>query len=321
MIAVQKEAFTLAGLLTKVNVQTLAKLSMLNLSKPDIDSGRIMTNDDAENLTKPDIGTVRDGVSLPVRAGEEGFSDVTMRGWKDFSGVTTRGADEFKDTLGGSFATSTRGEFSDSIKKGSHVNAAPWSCASVDHSSGFLQPCRCSISRFKAAVTNCPVLSPGALTFSTASITSCGTRAATVWDLAFIALVAIPIHSSTSMRQYAREKQSVQHLTVLVAFSTLVFNTLCTGKTQESQITTPRAVEAAPRRLTKPLIEVTVMAGSQHTQTHPKFTWRFLALSITENSIVHITAATEREARDMSPVGCVMVFVGRLPVEGVSNVA
>lgn len=314
MIAVQKEAFTLAGLLTKVNVQTLAKLSMLSLSKPDIESGSMMSNDDARNLTKPHIEKCVAGYM-------EGFIAVTMRVRKDFSGVTTRGADEFKDTLGGSFATSTRGEFSDSIKKGSHVNAAPWSCASVDHSSGFLQPCRCSISRFKAAVTNCPVLSPGALTFSTASITSCGTRAATVWDLAFIALVAIPIHSSTSMRQYAREKQSVQHLTVLVAFSTLVFNTLCTGKTQESQITTPRAVEAAPRRLTKPLIEVTVMAGSQHTQTHPKFTWRFLALSITENSIVHITAATEREARDMSPVGCVMVFVGRLPVEGVSNVA
>lgn len=61
------------------------------------------------------------------------------------------------------------------------------------------------------------------------------------------------------------------------------------------------------------------MAGTQHTQTHPKFTWRFLALSVTESSIVRISAATEREARNQSPVGCVMVFAGRLPVQGVPH--
>ena len=79
--------------------------------------------------------------------------------------------------------------------------------------------------------------------------------------------------------------------------------------------TTPRAVRAAPGRLTKPLIEVTVMADQQHTQTHPKFTWRFLALSATDRNILHIIATTEREAREQSPVGCVMVFAGRLPVQ------
>lgn len=57
------------------------------------------------------------------------------------------------------------------------------------------------------------------------------------------------------------------------------------------------------------------MAGTQHTQTHPKFTWSFLALSVTESCIVRITAPTEREARNQSPVGCVMVFAGRLPVQ------
>ena len=61
------------------------------------------------------------------------------------------------------------------------------------------------------------------------------------------------------------------------------------------------------------------MAGKQHTQTHPEFTWRFLALSVTENSIVHITAATEREAREQSPAGCVMVFAGRLPAQEIRH--
>lgn len=79
--------------------------------------------------------------------------------------------------------------------------------------------------------------------------------------------------------------------------------------------TTPRTVGAVPRRLTKPLIGVTVMAESQHTQTHPKFTWRFLALSALGRNVIHITATTEREARELSPAGCVMVFAGRLPVQ------
>ncbi|WP_314141016.1 host cell division inhibitor Icd-like protein [Buttiauxella noackiae] len=45
-----------------------------------------------------------------------------------------------------------------------------------------------------------------------------------------------------------------------------------------------------------------------------KFTWRFLALSTIDRNVIHITATTEREAREQSPAGCVMVFAGRLPV-------
>ncbi|HFT0262323.1 host cell division inhibitor Icd-like protein [Klebsiella pneumoniae] len=58
------------------------------------------------------------------------------------------------------------------------------------------------------------------------------------------------------------------------------------------------------------------MAELQSTQTRPKFTWRFLALSAIGRNVIHITATTEREAREQSPAGCVMVFAGRLPVEG-----
>jgi hypothetical protein len=83
--------------------------------------------------------------------------------------------------------------------------------------------------------------------------------------------------------------------------------------------TKPGSASTLTGPLTKPLFEVTVMAGSQHTQTHPKFTWRFLALSASTRNVIHITAATEREARDQSPAGCVMVFAGRLPVQEVSH--
>lgn len=49
-------------------------------------------------------------------------------------------------------------------------------------------------------------------------------------------------------------------------------------------------------------------------QGRKSYIWRFLALSAIGRSVIHITA-TECEAREQSPAGCVMVFAGRLPVE------
>lgn len=81
----------------------------------------------------------------------------------------------------------------------------------------------------------------------------------------------------------------------------------------------PRSARTLSGPLTKPLTGVTKMAESQHTQSHPEFTWRFLALSAVDRNIIHITATTEREAREQSPAGCVMVFAGRLPAQGGCN--
>ena len=61
------------------------------------------------------------------------------------------------------------------------------------------------------------------------------------------------------------------------------------------------------------------MAELQHTQTRPKYQYRFLALSSIGRNVIHITATTEREAREQSPAGCVMVFAGRLPVQEVRH--
>ncbi|HHG1834198.1 TPA: host cell division inhibitor Icd-like protein [Klebsiella pneumoniae] len=52
-----------------------------------------------------------------------------------------------------------------------------------------------------------------------------------------------------------------------------------------------------------------------HPQGRNNYIWRFLALSAIGRNVIHITATTEREAREQSPAGCVMVFAGRLPVE------
>ncbi|HAF9602018.1 TPA: hypothetical protein G8W54_002644 [Salmonella enterica] len=84
---------------------------------------------------------------------------------------------------------------------------------------------RKSTSLLRAAVINCPVLSPGSFTFSTAFITSWGTLAATVCDFAFTALVAMPVSPLTNKTQYALKKNSVQHLTCLTPAFKLVLNT------------------------------------------------------------------------------------------------
>ncbi len=60
------------------------------------------------------------------------------------------------------------------------------------------------------------------------------------------------------------------------------------------------------------------MAVIQHTQTHPKFTWRFMALSADGLDIVHIEAGTEEEARALPPAGHVIIFAGRFN-EGVRH--
>ncbi|WP_240785674.1 host cell division inhibitor Icd-like protein [Rahnella sp. CJA17(1/100)] len=62
---------------------------------------------------------------------------------------------------------------------------------------------------------------------------------------------------------------------------------------------------------------------SNNTQNNPKFQYRFrfLALCATGRAIIHITATDEHAAREMSPVGFVMVFAARLPVGANRNQA
>ena len=89
-----------------------------------------------------------------------------------------------------------------------------------------------------------------------------------------------------------------------------------THYTHVLQIATPRSAGTLPRRLTKPLYEVTVMAGSQHTQTHPEFTWRFLSISerspVARPLVIYVNASSEQEARDTMP-GVTLIFAARLP--------
>lgn len=53
-----------------------------------------------------------------------------------------------------------------------------------------------------------------------------------------------------------------------------------------------------------------------HSQT--AFIWRFITFGTSERQIIHVTAWTEREARNRCPSGCVAVFAARIR-QGVSH--
>ncbi len=90
------------------------------------------------------------------------------------------------------------------------------------------------------------------------------------------------------------------------------------------QIATPRSAGTLPRRLTKPLYEVTIMAEIQHTQTRPEFTWLFLA---TPNHtpectpvVLRFDADTEDKARAAFP-GWDLVFAAKIRAQPPCRVA
>lgn len=125
---------------------------------------------------------------------------------------------------------------------------------------------RYSTSRFNAAVTNCPVLSPGIFTASTLFITSCGTLAATVCDFAFTAFVAMLCTPYKKQMQYAGKKISVQHLTCLTLGLKLVFNTLLM---QGAETTKPGSALTLTGLLTtndRKRIEVAMLNHTTHPQ-------------------------------------------------------
>lgn len=200
-------------------------------------------------------------------------------------------------------------------------------CSSSHHSADSdysdslaLRRWRYSTSRFNAAVTNCPVLSPGIFTASTLFITSCGTLAATVCDFAFTAFVAMLCTPHKKQMQYAGKKTSVQHLTCSTPGFKLVFNTLLV---QGAETTKPGSALTLTGLLTTNDSNSIEVAMRNHT-THPqgrgshnlnKYIWRFIALSTAQPRVIHIVATSEQEARQQSPAGCVMVFAARIRQE------
>lgn len=97
----------------------------------------------------------------------------------------------------------------------------------------------------------------------------------------------------------------------------ITWSLLCTYvNTSGIEKTTPQTVGAVLGRLTKPLTGVTIMAEQQHTQTHPKFTWRFISTSerypAAKPLVIYINASSEQKARSTMP-GVNLILAARLP--------
>lgn len=192
---------------------------------------------------------------------------------------------------------------------------------------------RCSDLSFRpqASRTQAEKLAPALSAFSRStlasisSIRSYGKRIPTREDLLFLLPVAIVDNlliifgECTPYIKGSRNKM----LDVGAHQNIKWLHTLSTGKAQEvSNAAKPRGA-LTPSGLLTTAVNVDNEAAMKDHTTHPQgrnnYIWRFLALSAIGRNVIHIIAATEREAREQSPAGCVMVFAGRLPVREVRH--
>lgn len=313
---VQKEAFPLAGGLTIVNVQTLAH----NLTKPDTQRHKAAfymcdyplckslaahqspefigdchsAKFSAQNLSKPDIGKGAGGSA------------------EDLSVITTRGADGFKDTLGGSFATSTREEFLESIKKGSTTNAAP------NFNSGEYQPFGSipsfrSLSRQESFTHELKLPCP-----ATALICSSNESSK---RMCFIVLplrsnAFFPFSSCIGSYQYYNGNTNGNYHSVVKQYSSFKTMMPRSGGTLAGHLTTTdsTSIEVAVMDIITPLNGRS--AHTQDSERHPVFIWLIAAVRRDCPSIVavihHIPAESEQAARRTLAKEHVCFFAGRL---------
>ncbi|EEV1123665.1 ash family protein [Escherichia coli] len=63
-----------------------------------------------------------------------------------------------------------------------------------------------------------------------------------------------------------------------------------------------------------PSIEEAATMATTPTLVHSQtvFIWRFITVGTSESQIIHVTAWTEREARNRCPSGCVAVFAAKI---------
>ncbi|ELI2262846.1 host cell division inhibitor Icd-like protein [Escherichia coli] len=174
------------------------------------------------------------------------------------------------------------------------------------------------------AMMNCDVLSPDSFTDSMAFTISCGTRAFRACDFAFVVPVAISIPLVDWWGTVYTEKAQIKLLTWATpkTYSGPHLEIIKAHKCKAPQVSLPLA-----GLLTTNDSKIIEVAMRNHT-THPqgrdlhnlnKYIWRFIAFGASERQIIHVTAWTEREARNRCPSGCVAVFAAKI-CQGVSHV-
>ncbi|HAW0354265.1 TPA: ash family protein [Escherichia coli] len=174
------------------------------------------------------------------------------------------------------------------------------------------------ISPFAAVTKKPAVLSPGSLSCSISSITSCGILTVVICDFAFFAPVAISGSPKNWCMSVYAKKMIKKGLKCISPVSKLKSKGEIHLKEQR-----PAVLATHAGRLTTNDNESIEVAMRNYT-THPqgrdshnlnKYIWRFIALSTAQPRVIHIEATSEQEARQQSPDGCVMVFAARIRQE------
>ncbi|HDS0028315.1 TPA: host cell division inhibitor Icd-like protein [Escherichia coli] len=174
------------------------------------------------------------------------------------------------------------------------------------------------ISPFAAVTKKPAVLSPGSLSCSISSITSCGILTVVICDFAFFAPVAISGSPKNWCMSVYAKKMIKKGLKCISPVSKLKSKGEIHLKEQR-----PAVLATHAGRLTTNDSKSIEVAMRNHT-THPqgrdshnlnKYIWRFIALSTAQPRVITIEATSEQEARQQSPAGCVMVFAARIRQE------
>ncbi len=197
--------------------------------------------------------------------------------------------------------------------------------SSPHHGAGDGYSCSLALRRWRrlispfAAVTKKPaVLSPGSLSCSISSITSCGILTVVICDFAFFAPVAISGSPKNWCMSVYAKKMIKKGLKCISPVSKLKSKGEIHLKERR-----PAVLATHAGRLTTNDSNSIEVAMRNHT-THPqgrdshnlnKYIWRFIALSTAQPRVIHIEATSEQEARQQSPDGCVMVFAARIRQE------
>ncbi|EPA9865671.1 host cell division inhibitor Icd-like protein [Escherichia coli] len=151
---------------------------------------------------------------------------------------------------------------------------------------------------------NPALLSPSSFTDSIPSITSWGTLIVVICDFAFLYtdIVNHQLVMCISLYTKVRYKNTCN-----VYHHNIMYISHCDSYVSHNdrfiKTTKPGSALTLTGLLTKPLIGVTIMAGTQHTQTHPKFIYTFLAVHrdcmADGKNTVHVAADTLVDACEM----------------------
>ncbi|WP_440287346.1 host cell division inhibitor Icd-like protein [Escherichia coli] len=180
------------------------------------------------------------------------------------------------------------------------------------------------ISPSSAETINCPVLSPSSFKFSTASAIAWGTRASSFLDFPLTAFVAISDFLVIRWLTVYTQENGKTLLTWLTPATSIVADTFIEVIDEKTKPAGATNTNGLLTTNDSKIIEVAMLNHTTHPQGRDshnlnKYIRRFIALSTAQPRVIHIEATSEKEARQQSPDGCVMVFAARIR-QGVSHV-